>query len=133
MLSRMGFHKISRLWLFLLIVCLVSSTLSPSAKFVDYTTFVYKGCARQGLSDPTGLYTQALAALFGALVSQSSKARFYKTTSGGGQSTITGLFQCRGDLSNADCFNCVSKIPEMTDKLCGKCNQLRSSREILIQ
>uniref|UniRef100_A0A7N0URW0 Gnk2-homologous domain-containing protein n=1 Tax=Kalanchoe fedtschenkoi TaxID=63787 RepID=A0A7N0URW0_KALFE len=119
----MGFHRISTLSLLLLVVLsLVSATLqiSVAAKSVDYTAFVYKGCARQGLSDPTGLYAQALAALFGALVSQSSKARFYKTTSGGGQSTVTGLFQCRGDLSNADCYNCVSKLPVMTDRLCGK-------------
>ncbi|CAM8911721.1 unnamed protein product [Rhodiola kirilowii] len=123
----MGFHKISPLLVSVLLLLLIVSQVvvstlqsSVAAKSVDYTTFVYKGCARQGLSDPTGLYSQALAALFGSLVSQSSKARFYKTTSGGGQSTITGLFQCRGDLSNADCFNCVSKIPVMTDRLCGK-------------
>ncbi|KAG6668542.1 plasmodesmata-located protein 2-like isoform X2 [Carya illinoinensis] len=86
----------------------------------DYTALVYKGCAKQAFSDPTGVYSQALSALFGSLVSQSTKARFFKTTSGSGQTTISGLFQCRGDLSNADCYNCVGKLPQMADSLCGK-------------
>ncbi|KAK1390694.1 Cysteine-rich repeat secretory protein 3 [Heracleum sosnowskyi] len=86
----------------------------------DYTTLVYKGCAKQSLSDPTGIYSQAISTLFGTLVSQSSKTRFYKTTTGSSQTTITGLFQCRGDLSNVDCYNCVSRLPILTDKLCGK-------------
>ncbi|KAJ6897645.1 hypothetical protein NC652_024445 [Populus alba x Populus x berolinensis] len=63
---------------------------------------------------------KAISALFGSLVSQSTKTKFFKTTAGTGQTTITGLFQCRGDLSNTDCYNCVSKLPILTDKLCGK-------------
>ncbi|KAL8486705.1 hypothetical protein ACS0TY_022947 [Phlomoides rotata] len=86
----------------------------------DSNTLVYKGCAKQSLSDPTGVYSQALSSLFGTLLAQSSKAKFFKTTAGNGQSTITGLFQCRGDLSNVDCYNCVSKLPILIDKLCGK-------------
>ncbi|XP_052207857.1 plasmodesmata-located protein 2 isoform X2 [Diospyros lotus] len=86
----------------------------------DYTTLAYKGCAKQVFSDPTGVYSQAISALFGSLLSQSSKAKFFKTTTGSGQTTISGLFQCRGDLSNADCYNCVSKLPILIDKLCGQ-------------
>uniref|UniRef100_A0A5B7AR09 Putative cysteine-rich repeat secretory protein 3-like n=1 Tax=Davidia involucrata TaxID=16924 RepID=A0A5B7AR09_DAVIN len=92
--------------------------LSKSAS--DFTSMVYKGCAKQPLSDPTGVYSQALSTLFGTLISQSSKAKFYKTTTGSAQTTITGLFQCRGDLSNVDCYNCVSKLPILIDKLCGR-------------
>ena len=85
---------------------------------MDNTALVYKGCAEQALSDPNA--EQALAALFGSLVSQSTKAKFFKTTSGTGQTSITGLFQCRGDLSTSDCYNCVSKLPQLSDRLCGK-------------
>ncbi|XP_051133043.1 plasmodesmata-located protein 2-like isoform X2 [Andrographis paniculata] len=93
----------------------------PASKSAqDLTTIVYKGCAKQDLSDPTGVYSQALSTLFGTLISQSSKAKFSKTSSGSGQSTVTGLFQCRGDLSNVDCYNCVSKLPILIDRLCGK-------------
>lgn len=92
--------------------------LSKSAP--DYNTIVYKGCSKQSFSDPTGVYSQALSSLSGTLLQQSSKAKFYKTTAGNGQSSITGLFQCRGDLSNVDCYNCVSRLPILIDKLCGK-------------
>ncbi|XP_009792376.1 plasmodesmata-located protein 2-like [Nicotiana sylvestris] len=94
--------------------------LLPLAKSApDYTKLVYKGCAKQDLSDPTGVYSQALSSLFGTLVAQSSKSKFYKTSTGNGQSTISGIFQCRGDLSNVDCYKCVSGLPILIDKLCG--------------
>ncbi|KAL8121964.1 plasmodesmata-located protein 2-like [Apium graveolens] len=105
--------------LFLVIFANLEHLAEPKSA-PDYTTLVYKGCAKQSLSDPTGTYSQAISTLFGTLVSQSSKTRFYKTTTGTSQSTISGLFQCRGDLSNVDCYNCVSKLPILTDKLCGK-------------
>ncbi|KAG5236406.1 plasmodesmata-located protein [Salix suchowensis] len=103
-------------------VLLLSSFLflSPSQSAPDYSILVYKGCAKQAFQDPNGVYSQAISALFGSLVSQSTKTKFFKTTAGTSQTTITGLFQCRGDLSNTDCYNCVSKLPILTDKLCGK-------------
>ncbi|GAB4843068.1 Plasmodesmata-located protein 2 [Ancistrocladus abbreviatus] len=92
----------------------------PTQAALDYTTLVYKGCAKQALSDPNGVYAQALTALFDSLIQQSSKGKFFKTSSGAGQTTISGLFQCRGDLSSGDCYNCVGKLPQLTDQLCGK-------------
>ncbi|KAK8511213.1 hypothetical protein V6N12_033493 [Hibiscus sabdariffa] len=85
----------------------------------DITTLVYKGCAKQAFTDPAGLYSQAISALFQTLVSQSMKLKFYKTTTGTAQTTINGLFQCRGDLTSNDCYNCVSQLPTLSDKLCG--------------
>ncbi|PSR89736.1 Cysteine-rich repeat secretory protein like [Actinidia chinensis var. chinensis] len=92
--------------------------LAIIASSSDYTTLIYKGCADQKFQDPSGVFTQNLKTLFDSLQSQSSAAKFYKTTSGDGQSAVTGLFQCRGDLSSSDCRTCVSKIPEMSLKLC---------------
>ncbi|KAK3187680.1 hypothetical protein Dsin_027241 [Dipteronia sinensis] len=109
---------ISKSLLFILSIVFLFTNLTVSA--TDYSTLVYKGCAKQTFQDPSGLYSQALSALFGSLVSQSTKTKFYKTTSGTGQTTITGIFQCRGDLSNNDCYNCVSKLPVLSDRLCGK-------------
>ncbi|XP_059626091.1 plasmodesmata-located protein 2-like [Cornus florida] len=86
----------------------------------DYTKLVYRGCADQKFQDPSGIYSQTLKTLFDTLVSQSSTAKFFNTTTGEGQSAILGLFQCRGDLSNDDCNNCVKKLPDMSQKLCGK-------------
>ncbi|XP_043721734.1 plasmodesmata-located protein 2-like isoform X2 [Telopea speciosissima] len=90
----------------------------PSVKTAsDITTFVYKGCASQSFSDPS--YLQSLSALFASLTAQASKEAFFKTSTGGGQVTISGLFQCRGDLSNNDCYSCVGKLPDMANQLCG--------------
>ncbi|CAM8984599.1 unnamed protein product [Rhodiola kirilowii] len=89
------------------------------SKSDGYTSMIYKGCAQQAFSDPTGSTAQTLASLLGSLVSQSSKVKFYKNAAGAGQTNITGLFQCRGDLSGADCYQCVSKIPQLTNTLCG--------------
>ncbi|XP_041001986.1 plasmodesmata-located protein 2-like [Juglans microcarpa x Juglans regia] len=115
--------SLSKPFSLLLISLVLFTNLEPipfAESASDNTALVYKGCAKQAFSDPTGVYSQSLSSLFGSLVSQSSKARFFKTTSGSGQATISGLFQCRGDLSNADCYNCVSKLPQMADSLCGK-------------
>ncbi|CAN1279093.1 Plasmodesmata-located protein 3 [Linum perenne] len=89
--------------IFLSILLLISPNPIHSAP--EYSALVYKGCAKQAFQDPTGLYSQALSALFGTLVQQSTKTKFFKTTTGTGQTTITGLFQCRGDLSAGDCYN----------------------------
>lgn len=116
----MGLHKKPCCILSLFLVILAILKLIPLAESAsENTNLVYKGCAKQALSDPSGVYSQALSTLFGSLVSQSSKSNFYKTTTGSSQTTITGLFQCRGDLSNVECYNCVSGLPILIDKLCG--------------
>lgn len=110
----------------LCIIIIISMALFSDLKLAksaspDYTNLIYKGCAKQKFSDPSGLYSQALSVMYGSLVSQSTKSRFYKTTTGTtSQTSITGLFQCRGDLSNNDCYNCVSRLPVLSGKLCGK-------------
>ncbi|XP_047977442.1 plasmodesmata-located protein 3-like isoform X2 [Salvia hispanica] len=105
----------------LLLLILTSLQLIPPSKSApDFSSIVYKGCAKQSFPDPTGVYSQALSSLYGTLLTQSSKSKFYKTSTGSGQSSISGLFQCRGDLSNLDCYTCVSRLPILIDKLCGK-------------
>ncbi|KFK31056.1 cysteine-rich repeat secretory protein 3-like [Arabis alpina] len=117
----MGF---SLLYIIIISMTLFSSDLIKKAKSSsspEYTNLIYKGCARQQFSDPSGLYSQSLSVMYGSLVTQSTKTRFYKITTGTtSQTSITGLFQCRGDLSNNDCYNCVSRLPVLSGKLCGK-------------
>ncbi|KAJ4954245.1 hypothetical protein NE237_011028 [Protea cynaroides] len=83
----------------------------------DITTLVYKGCATQSFSDSS--YSQSLSELYASLMAQASQEPFFKTSTGGDQATISGLFQCRGDLSNRDCYRCVSMLPDMMGSLCG--------------
>jgi hypothetical protein len=69
---------------------------APSSQSApDYSISVYKGCAQQAFQDPNGVYSQAISALFGSIVSQSTKTKFFKTTTETGLTTITGLFHCQ--------------------------------------
>lgn len=86
----------------------------------DYTKLVYKGCADQKFQDSNGIYAQNLKSLYDSLVSQSRQKPFSTTTSGDGQNSITGWYQCRGDLTTDQCYDCVSKVPDMATKLCDK-------------
>lgn len=94
-----------------------SVSVNPSS---DQTKLVYKGCGQQKFQEPSEVYSQTLQTLLDSLVSQSSSNSFSSKTSGGGQSAIFGLYQCRGDLATTDCYNCVSKIPNIAEKLCKK-------------
>ncbi|KAK4418436.1 Plasmodesmata-located protein 3 [Sesamum alatum] len=106
---------------FLLLILSLFSILCSSSAASDYSNLVFKGCADQNFQDFNGIYKQALRSLLDGLVSQSSSAKFYKTTSGDGSSSaINGLFQCRGDLSNGDCNSCVKRAPGLAQKLCGE-------------
>ncbi|KAL8139142.1 hypothetical protein V2J09_005143 [Rumex salicifolius] len=87
---------------------------------VDITRLIYRGCADQKFPDPSDTYIQNLKSLFQTLISESTKTNFSKTTVGDGQDSIFGLYQCRGDLTTLDCYNCVSQFPKLTKKLCGK-------------
>ncbi|XP_039048123.1 plasmodesmata-located protein 1-like [Hibiscus syriacus] len=105
-------------------ICLVSITIllgyfSHVSTAADYTNLVFKGCADQKFQDPSGIYSQNLKTLMQTLVSQSSHTTFSTATSGGGANEISGLYQCRGDVTTSQCYGCVSKIPELSDKLCG--------------
>ncbi|XP_010469492.1 PREDICTED: cysteine-rich repeat secretory protein 11 [Camelina sativa] len=116
----MVFSTVKQL-LSLCIMALFSDLKLAKSSSPEYTNLIYKGCSRQKLPDPSGLHSQALSAMYGSLVTQSAKTKFYKTTTGtSSQSSITGLFQCRGDLSNNDCYSCVRRLPVLSGKLCGK-------------
>ncbi|KAH7517440.1 hypothetical protein FEM48_Zijuj09G0065100 [Ziziphus jujuba var. spinosa] len=103
--------------LFFLTITIFFPSLTTSA---DYTNLVYKGCANENFQDPSGIFSENLKSLFDSLVSQSSQKTFSNTTSGNGANAITGWYQCRGDLTNSQCYDCVSKIPNMVNKHCGK-------------
>lgn len=95
------------------LILFLSSILVSSS---DYTNLVFKGCANQKFNPP---YKQTLKTLLAALTSQSTAANFHKTASGDASSTMNGLYQCRGDLSNDDCNACVKKAASMAQSLCG--------------
>lgn len=108
----MPIHNPTPLLIISLILAL-TAIVSPAS--TDYTALVYKGCSKQTLNDPSGSYRQSLATLTAALVQQSTKSRFSKSSSG----QFQGRFQCRGDLSAGDCSACVARLPSAASSLCG--------------
>lgn len=101
----------------LLFIC-CSAFLQFARPFSDYTNLLYKNCANQTFSTPTKSHLQTLSILFHELVSHSFQSKFFKTIEGDGDMSISGLFQCRGDISNEDCRNCVSTLPDVSSSLC---------------
>ncbi|CAL1383356.1 unnamed protein product [Linum trigynum] len=104
--------------------CCVSAALclgffvSPSSA-ADVTSLIFKGCSDQKFQDPSGISAQNLKDLFQSLVSQSAQKPYSTASSGAGAAAINGLYQCRGDLSTAQCYDCVGRIPDKFDRLCG--------------
>ena len=96
--------------------------LPPSSKPTsDYSTLVYKTCANQTFNDQLSQsYSQTLTSLFQQLIAQSSQAKFFKAKELVNDDTtiISGLFQCRDDMSAEDCFSCVNSLPHMSNTLC---------------
>ena len=92
-----------------------------SLSYSDNTSLVYKSCADETfLMSSTKSHSQALSSLFQELVSRSSESKFFKTSEGSddGQAAFFGLFQCREDLSNQACRDCVRALPDMSSSLC---------------
>ncbi|KAK9291441.1 hypothetical protein L1049_019389 [Liquidambar formosana] len=106
----------------LIILFLCFAPFLPSVKSIpDYNSLVYKTCANQIFTTQSGdSYAQTLSSLFQALISQSSNSKFFKTTAGDEQTAMSGLFQCRGDISDGDCRDCVGTISEIANNLCGE-------------
>lgn len=82
----------------------------------ENTNLVYKGCAEQKLEEQS---SENLQSLLSSLVAASGQKTFAATTAGDGQNSVTGAYQCRGDLTTSDCYHCINKIPSMLRKLCG--------------
>ncbi|RDX81751.1 Cysteine-rich repeat secretory protein 11, partial [Mucuna pruriens] len=103
----------------ILLLSLTFLMFLPSSKPVsDYSTLVYKSCASQTFQ-LSQIYSQTLNSLFQQLIAQSSKLKFFKTTEAvSDDAAISGLFQCRDDISTEDCFSCVNLLPEMSNALC---------------
>ncbi|GER24958.1 cysteine-rich repeat secretory protein 3 [Striga asiatica] len=105
--------------LFLSLITLLS-LLRSSSSADDISALVFKGCADQSFQNFNAVYKQTLDTLLASLISQSSAAKFHKSTAGDGSpSALNGLFQCRGDLSQGSCRGCVERARGLARRLCG--------------
>lgn len=92
-----------------------------STNISNLQDLVYRHCSNQYIStDPAGSLPQILSSLFNELVEQSSISKFYETSAGDDYIAVSGLFQCRNDLSRDQCFSCVNRLPEMSNTVCGR-------------
>lgn len=109
-----------------MLLCFAHSlpSVKPSS---NNSSLVYKSCADQTRLSSTKSHSNTLSSLFEELVLQSSKSKFFKTTQGSDddQTAIFGLFQCREDISNDDCRNCVKALPDMSTSLCKEAESAR--------
>jgi len=84
----------------------------------DFSTLVYKKCSNQTYNGSTESHSQTLSSLFQELLPQSSTSKFFKTTAGDENVGISAFFQCRNDLRNDECYNCVNTLPKVSNSLC---------------
>ncbi|POO02916.1 Gnk2-like domain containing protein [Trema orientale] len=115
---------------FLLILFFVTLSLLCVKTISDSNnSLVFKTCSdRKILTSRHQSHSQAFSSLLQELVSQSSKSKFFKTTQLSDlddQTAISGLFQCREDISNETCRNCVETLPEMATNLCKTASSAR--------
>ncbi|GJZ27978.1 cysteine-rich repeat secretory protein 11-like protein isoform X1 [Tanacetum coccineum] len=112
----MAFPKTHFFLLFHVIIIILTTT-TTSTTSTDLTTLIYKGCANQNFQNNNNP-TQTLTTLFNNLVQRSTTLNFYKTTSNSTAISITGLYQCRGDLSHTDCNTCVQTLQNTIQTVC---------------
>lgn len=100
-----------------MIVCsgLIFSHASTS-NLQDYNRLIYKHCENKTTSTDNSL---VISTLLQELLEKSNESKYYATYAGDEKMSILGLFQCRGDLSNKDCYNCVNNLPQVSKTLCG--------------
>ncbi|KAK3035617.1 hypothetical protein RJ639_033209, partial [Escallonia herrerae] len=91
----------------------------PSTSAID--SFVYGGCSQIKYT-PGTVYEANVNSILTSLVNSAASANYNSfkiSVPGSTQSDIVyGLFQCRGDLSNSDCRDCVSHAVSRLGVLC---------------
>lgn len=87
---------------------LITAVLSATSD-----TFVYSGCS-QAKFTPGTQYENNVDSLLTSVVNAASFSFYQNFTAG----NVYGLFQCRPDLSNSDCANCVAHSVSQLGVLC---------------
>ncbi|PSR88129.1 Cysteine-rich repeat secretory protein like, partial [Actinidia chinensis var. chinensis] len=114
----MSFQLLSLSSLFSL--CLTISILThPSSSAVD--SFVYGGCSQQKCAPGTP-YETNVNSLLTSLVNSAAFATYnnfkISVPGSGPNDVVYGIFQCRGDVRNSDCRECVSRSVSQLGVLC---------------
>ncbi|XP_075476010.1 plasmodesmata-located protein 2-like [Primulina tabacum] len=122
------FLNFSILYFVIILPYCAQSTLISSD---NYHKLIYKQCSNK--TNPNNLsHSSLLAKLFQDFISQSSKSKFFETiVYDNYETSISGTYQCRKDLTTDECHNCVSKFPQLSNELCSNNNEIPSRIQLL--
>ncbi|XP_010556729.2 PREDICTED: cysteine-rich repeat secretory protein 12 [Tarenaya hassleriana] len=98
-------------------------SLAGKPLFAAVDTFTYGGCSQPKYL-PGSPYESNANSVLTSLVNSAALYNYNNFTAGEGQDTVYGMYQCRGDLSNAagDCARCVARAVSRLGSLCvGAC------------
>lgn len=103
-------------------------TMAVTISGSDIGEAVYHGCSEARYAQGSA-YESNLSKLMVSILSQTPSNGYRNASVGGGNGVVRGLFQCRGDLGDADCFECkrgaVARAPQLCRGAVGARVQLR--------
>ncbi|KNA19552.1 hypothetical protein SOVF_060660 [Spinacia oleracea] len=108
--------KTNHATLLLLLLLLLLSIFSYANSYV----FIYAGCS-QVKFQPSSPFESSINSFLTSVVSSSSQTGLYNTFTLGNSpsdSTIYGLYQCRGDLKPSDCNKCIQSAVTQIGLVC---------------
>ncbi|KAL2941250.1 Cysteine-rich repeat secretory protein 11 [Bienertia sinuspersici] len=99
---------------FLIVVSFANGNLQ------DHKTLVFHHCSSQKLEHSNDEYMDARNILFEKLHTRSSRSKFDRTfVLVGDQGSLSGVFQCRQDLDDHKCNECMKTFLNISNSLCG--------------
>ncbi|KAJ6805119.1 putative cysteine-rich repeat secretory protein 15 [Iris pallida] len=102
-----------------LILSLITLSSLVRASEAAGSVFVYAGCSPSKFQ-PNSPYQSNLNSLFTSIAFSASRSAYSSYTTGAGDSTIYGLYQCRNDMSSADCSACVQSAVGQLSLVCAE-------------
>lgn len=100
-----------------LLLLLIFSLFTLSLSHSSTDSFIFGGCTQQKYS-PDSPYPSTLDSLLTSLLNAATYSPYNHFSAVAGDSTLSALYQCRGDLSMPDCSACVSRSLARLSALC---------------
>ncbi|XP_050383184.1 plasmodesmata-located protein 2-like [Argentina anserina] len=95
-------------------LCFATLFISSVISISDHSLLVYKNCANRTFTTTA----PTLTSLFQELTAHSNQSKFFKHTESTDDDEISGVYQCRGDITNQECHSCVNTLPDISKTMC---------------
>ncbi|CAL5215215.1 unnamed protein product [Lathyrus oleraceus] len=98
---------------------LVTILTMTTSGISDTNSFIFGGCSRLKFS-PGSNYETSVNSILSSLVNSATFTTYNNFTVPGATAseTVSGLFQCRGDITNDQCSTCVERAVSQLGTLC---------------